>query len=55
VALGFVLWVNRRGLMVDPPCFSSAALEDLGIPARFIEGVILTHCHAGLCIGLAIS
>lgn len=43
---GFVLWVNRRGLMVDPPPLSSTALEELGIPARFIEGVILTHCHA---------
>jgi hypothetical protein len=43
---GFVLWINGRGIMVDPPPGSSQALEKLSIPARFIEGIILTHCHA---------
>ena len=43
---GFVIWVNRRGIMVDPPPNSSAILEIMGIPPRSIECVILTHCHA---------
>jgi len=43
---GFVIWVNGRGIMVDPPPGSSHALEKLAIPPRFIEGIILTHCHA---------
>ena len=43
---GVVIWVNGRGIMVDPPPGSSQALEKLSIPPRFIEGIILTHCHA---------
>ncbi|GMH55753.1 hypothetical protein TL16_g01983 [Triparma laevis f. inornata] len=43
---GFVIWVNGRGIMVDPPPGSSHALEKLSIPHRLIEGIILTHCHA---------
>jgi hypothetical protein len=43
---GFVLWINGRGIMVDPPPGSSQALEKLSIPPRFIDGIILTHCHA---------
>ena len=43
---GFVLWVNRRGLMVDPPPNSSRILVNMGIPPSSIEAVFLTHCHA---------
>ncbi len=43
---GFVIWINGRGLMVDPPPLSTHALEKLSIPPRLIEGIILTHCHA---------
>jgi len=43
---GFVIWVNRRGIMVDPPPDSAEVLEDMGIPASVIDGMILTHCHA---------
>ncbi|KAH9260244.1 hypothetical protein BASA81_001413 [Batrachochytrium salamandrivorans] len=43
---GFVLWMNRRGLMVDPPPDSSKFLELMGIPPLAIEAVILTHIHA---------
>eukprot|EP00003_Mantamonas_plastica_P030628 TRINITY_DN7690_c0_g1_i1.p1 TRINITY_DN7690_c0_g1~~TRINITY_DN7690_c0_g1_i1.p1 ORF type:complete len:635 (-),score=225.39 TRINITY_DN7690_c0_g1_i1:139-2043(-) len=43
---GFILWVNRRGLMIDPPPFSGDLLRLNGIPSRLIDGVILTHCHA---------
>ena len=41
---GFVLWMNRRGIMVDPPPHSGALLKRHGISARLMRGVILTHC-----------
>jgi len=43
---GFVLWMNRRGIMVDPPPDSSQILEMMGVPPLAIEGIILTHTHA---------
>ena len=43
---GFVLWMNRRGIMVDPPLHSVTLLESYGIPARLIDAVMVTHCHA---------
>jgi glyoxylase-like metal-dependent hydrolase (beta-lactamase superfamily II) len=43
---GYVLWVNGRGVMIDPPPYSSATLEREGIRPRTIVGIILTHCHA---------
>ena len=43
---GFVLWLNRKGIMVDPPFNSSRILEEMGIPPQHIDGIILSHCHA---------
>lgn len=43
---GFVLWMNRRGIMVDPPPHSGFVLRKYGIHPKLIKGVILTHCHA---------
>lgn len=43
---GYVLWINGRGVMIDPPPYSSATLELEGIRPRTIVGIILTHCHA---------
>eukprot|EP00462_Mataza_sp_D1_P019112 CAMPEP_0175137714 /NCGR_PEP_ID=MMETSP0087-20121206/9959_1 /TAXON_ID=136419 /ORGANISM="Unknown Unknown, Strain D1" /LENGTH=874 /DNA_ID=CAMNT_0016420561 /DNA_START=311 /DNA_END=2935 /DNA_ORIENTATION=- len=43
---GFVVWMNRRGIMVDPPPYSGALLKKQGIHPRLIRGIILTHCHA---------
>lgn len=43
---GFVLWINRRGALVDPPPNTAAILRSEGIPAHLIDTVILTHCHA---------
>jgi glyoxylase-like metal-dependent hydrolase (beta-lactamase superfamily II) len=43
---GYVLWINGRGIMIDPPPYSSATLEREGIRPRTIVGIILTHCHA---------
>ena len=45
---GFVLWMNRRGIMVDPPPHSGALLKRHGISARLMRGVILTHCFPEL-------
>lgn len=43
---GYVLWINGRGIMIDPPPYSSATLEREGIRPRTIVGIILTHTHA---------
>ena len=43
---GYVLWINGRGVMIDPPPYSSATLEREGIRPRTIVAIILTHCHA---------
>eukprot|EP00924_Labyrinthula_sp_SR-Ha-C_P003810 snap_masked-scaffold_3-processed-gene-5.29-mRNA-1 protein AED:0.07 eAED:0.07 QI:0/0/0/1/1/1/3/0/1064 len=43
---GYVLWVNHRGLMIDPPPNSTRLLEKSFIPPSLIEGVVVTHCHA---------
>lgn len=43
---GYVLWINHRGIMIDPPPCSSSILQVNNMPALMIDGVILTHCHA---------
>ncbi|KAN0037459.1 hypothetical protein ACTFIV_002807 [Dictyostelium citrinum] len=43
---GFVLWINKRGIMVDPPLNSSSFLQSQGVPTRMVDHIILTHCHA---------
>jgi glyoxylase-like metal-dependent hydrolase (beta-lactamase superfamily II) len=43
---GYVLWINGRGIMIDPPPYSSSTLEREGIHPQMIIGVIITHCHA---------
>ena len=43
---GYVVWINRRGIMVDPPPNSSRLLHRNNIPPSLIDGVIVTHCHA---------
>ena len=43
---GFVVWVNGKGVMVDPPPHSSKFLIDHGIQPKTITAIILTHCHA---------
>ncbi len=49
---GFILWVNRRGILVDPPVDSMSWLESAGISLRMIGDCILTHCHADHDAGL---
>lgn len=43
---GFILWINHRGLLVDPPTGSTDLLTASGIAPKLIDGIILTHCHA---------
>lgn len=43
---GFILWINKKGIMIDPPPYSSSALKDLGVPPNMIEKIIISHCHA---------
>jgi len=43
---GYVLWLSRRGYMVDPPPQSTSILLANNIPPSLITGVIITHCHA---------
>lgn len=43
---GFILWLGRRGLLVDPPADTSAYLKRHNVPAKLVEGIVITHCHA---------
>jgi CRP-like cAMP-binding protein len=43
---GLIIWVGRRGIMVDPPVNSTEKLLALGVGPKWIDSVILTHCHA---------
>ena len=43
---GYIFWLDGRGVMVDPPPFSSDALRKYGIPPDLINKIIITHCHA---------
>lgn len=43
---GFIVWVGGKGLMIDPPPFSSLVLKNEGIHPSLIAKVIISHCHA---------
>lgn len=43
---GFIVWVNGRGIMIDPPVDSTLNLREERIAPRLIQDVVLTHCHA---------
>ncbi|CBJ32522.1 conserved unknown protein [Ectocarpus siliculosus] len=43
---GYVLWINGRGYMIDPPPYASMILQASNIRPSLIAGVIVTHCHA---------
>lgn len=43
---GFLLWINKVGVMVDPPVNSTSWLKDSNVNPKLIDTVILTHCHA---------
>lgn len=43
---GYIIWLNHRGIMVDPPVNSTEWLEDSNVNPKLIDSIILTHCHA---------
>lgn len=43
---GFIIWIDGKGVLVDPPVNSTAWLKRNKINTRLIEDLILTHCHA---------
>ncbi len=43
---GFIIWLNHQGIMVDPPVNSTEWLEASNVSPKFIDSIILTHCHA---------
>lgn len=43
---GLILWLNRRGVVVDPPVHSTMILQQMGVNPKLIDSVVLTHCHA---------
>ncbi len=43
---GFIVWLNGRGVLVDPPVHSTEWLRSNGIDSRLITDLVLTHCHA---------
>ena len=43
---GYVLWLNKRGIMIDPPPCTTTILENNNIAPALIDSIIVTHCHA---------
>ena len=43
---GFIIWLNHNGIMVDPPVNSTEWLLQSNLNPKFIDSIILTHCHA---------
>lgn len=43
---GFIIWVNGRGILVDPPVDTTQWLRSNGVDSRLISDLVLTHCHA---------
>ena len=43
---GFTIWLNHSGIMIDPPVNTTEWLEDSNVNPKFIDSIILTHCHA---------
>lgn len=43
---GFLLWIDGKGVLVDPPVHTTLWMRENGIDGRLVEDLILTHCHA---------
>ena len=43
---GFILWIDGKGILVDPPVDSTLWMQKDRINPRLIKDLILTHCHA---------
>ncbi|KAL4493154.1 hypothetical protein ABPG72_003239 [Tetrahymena utriculariae] len=49
---GFIIWINGRAGLVDPPIFTTNYLQSHYIPTNIIDWVILTNCHSECDIGV---
>lgn len=43
---GFIIWIEGRGLLVDPPVHSTQWMKARNLDQRLVEDILLTHCHA---------
>lgn len=43
---GFIIWIDGKGILVDPPVDSTLWMQRDRINPRLITDLILTHCHA---------
>lgn len=43
---GFLIWIQHQGVMVDPPVNSTEWLRRSNVNPKYINSIILTHCHA---------
>ncbi|NDD31118.1 MAG: MBL fold metallo-hydrolase, partial [Proteobacteria bacterium] len=43
---GFLMWIDGRGVLVDPPVDALDWLASYDLSGRDIDSLILTHCHA---------
>jgi CRP-like cAMP-binding protein/glyoxylase-like metal-dependent hydrolase (beta-lactamase superfamily II) len=43
---GFVIWINGRGVLIDPPVDTTRWMKLHGVDSRLIDDLVLTHCHA---------
>jgi len=49
---GFIIWINGRGIAVDPPTGTMQYLTHQGVSLNLVQKVILTHTHADHDSGL---
>ena len=43
---GFIIWLDGKGVLVDPPVDSTFWMQQQKVNTRLIGDLILTHCHA---------
>lgn len=43
---GFIIWIDGKGVLVDPPVDSTLWMQRDRINPRLVTDLILTHCHA---------
>lgn len=43
---GFILWLNNRGIVIDPPVGTTDWLRRSNVNPKYIDTIILTHCHS---------
>lgn len=47
-----MIWINQRGILVNPPAFSTDALHKIGVPPTMIDKIILTSAKADYDSGI---